>query len=59
MYTDNYTISQSSTIDEDGVYECKLVIHTSRDPIEVANTVRLNVTGECFTVTLDCERHSA
>ena len=46
VYTDNYTISQLSTTDEDGVYECRLVIQTSHDPIEVANTVRLNVTGK-------------
>ena len=57
VYTDNYTISQLSTTDEDRMYECRLVIHTSHYPIEVANVVRLNVTGECFTVTLYCECH--
>ena len=52
VYTDSYTISQLSTTDEGVVYQCILVIRKSY-LVRGNDTVRLNLTGEYFTETVN------
>ena len=47
VYKDSYTISPLSTCDDHIVYECRLVVHGGSG-VRVNDSVRLNVTGECF-----------
>ena len=45
VYTDSYTISPLSTIDEKRVYKCEVVINAS-PPIEDDDNIVLDVTGK-------------
>ena len=53
VYTDSYTISQLSTIDEGRVIQCEVVINASPSVI-ASNSITLDVTGECFNACQFC-----
>ena len=44
VYTDNYTISQLNTTDDDRVIQCEVVIDAS-PPVMNSNSITLDVTG--------------
>ena len=44
MYTDDLIISQLSTNDDGGVYQCRISVRNS--PVENSDTVTLDVTGK-------------
>ena len=45
VYTDSYTISQLSTIDDGRVIQCEVVINAS-PTVMATDSITLNVTGE-------------
>ena len=47
MYTDSYTISRLSTIDDGRVIQCDVVINASQ---VVMASITLDVTGECVLI---------
>jgi len=47
VYTDSYTISQLSTIDDDRVIQCEVVINAS-PPVITSDSITLDVTGKYF-----------
>ena len=49
VYTDNYTISQLSTSDDDRVIRCEGIIQVT-SPQSNASTLTLDVTGQCVLV---------
>ena len=45
-YTDSYMISQLSTVDEDRVVQCQVVINANPSTVMSSNDITLDVTGE-------------
>ena len=54
VYTDNNTISQLSTTDDDRVIQCEGVINAT-PPVMVNDSITLNVTGECHNTSIVCD----
>ena len=54
VYTDNYTISQLSTTDDDRVIQCEGVINAT-PPVMANDSITLNVTGECHNTSIVCD----
>ena len=51
IYSDTYTISSLRTEDDNRLYECRVVIHTS-PVIMVNDTTRLDVIGMCLLLCI-------
>ena len=53
VYTDSYTISPLSTVDEKRVYKCEVVINAS-PPIRDDDNIVLDVTGKYWNIDSQC-----
>ena len=54
VYTDNYTISQLSTTDDDRAIQCEGVINAT-PPVMANDLITLNMTGECHNTSIACD----